>query len=202
MASILFHLYFSRKKTKKIASGAPKNKNIPYISIWIIFPWLRNMVPYSPVISPVIDSPVMVDFPGGKSLQVARNSFFSTFRVNHMYNSRYWIPMINILHIYIYIYIYTYPDISWCFPMPYISSSNHLVPGTGMEGIFWPRFRMPRFQRKRSSLMAFLGPWVPMPGDVCWLTPINHGWATFKTINQMFIDPKTLQNQMFIMFNY
>ena len=29
-----------------------------------------------PVISPVIDSPVMVDFTGGKSLQVARNSFF------------------------------------------------------------------------------------------------------------------------------
>ena len=88
MASILFHLYLGKKT--KFASGAPKNnKNIPYISIWIIFPWLRNMVPYSPVISPVIDSPVMVDFPGGKPLQVARNIFFSTFRVNYMYNSRY-----------------------------------------------------------------------------------------------------------------
>lgn len=33
----------------------------------------------------------------------------------------------------------------------------------GMLGIFWPFLRMPRFQRKRNSLIAFLG-WLPKVG--------------------------------------
>ena len=44
----------------------------------------------------------------------------------------------------------------------------------GMLGIFWPFLRMPRFQRKRNSLIAFLG----------WLTKASPGKKDKKTRTQ------------------